>query len=94
MLAIRLPKSIEERLEKLARRIGRTKTFHVREAILQHLEDLADTYAAERDLRKLDVPHARRILKFLHERVAKLEDPRSIGAALQGSRLGEFGGTG
>jgi mRNA interferase RelE/StbE len=45
---------------------------------------------AERDLRKLDVQHARRILKFLQERVAKLEDPRSIGGALQGSRLGEF----
>ena len=33
---------------------------------------------------------ARRILKFLHERVAKLDDPRSIGEALHGSRLGEF----
>jgi mRNA interferase RelE/StbE len=45
---------------------------------------------AEPDLRKLDVQHARRILKFLQERVAKLEDPRSIGGALQGSHLGEF----
>ena len=33
---------------------------------------------------------AKRILKFLHERVAKLDDPRSIGKALRGSRLGEF----
>jgi len=47
MLAIRLPQSIEKRLEKLARRTGRTKTFYVREAILQHLEDLEDVYAAE-----------------------------------------------
>ncbi len=31
-----------------------------------------------------------RILKFLHARVAKLGDPRSIGEALHGSRLGEF----
>ena len=30
------------------------------------------------------------ILKFLHQRVAKLDDPRSIGKALHGSRLGEF----
>jgi mRNA interferase RelE/StbE len=29
-------------------------------------------------------------VKFLQERVAKLEDPRSVGKALQGSRLGEF----
>jgi len=47
MLAIRLPQSIEKRLEKLARRTGRTKTFYAREAILQHLEDLEDVYAAE-----------------------------------------------
>ncbi len=46
--------------------------------------------AADRELIKLDAQHARRILKFLHERVAKLDDPRSIGKALQGSRLGEF----
>jgi mRNA interferase RelE/StbE len=46
--------------------------------------------AADRELSKLDAPHIRRILKFLHERVAKLDDPRSIGKTLQGSRLGEF----
>ena len=28
--------------------------------------------------------------QFLHERVARLDDPRSIGEALRGSRLGEF----
>lgn len=45
---------------------------------------------AGRELKKLDAQHARRILKFLHERVAKLDDPRSLGEALRGSRLGEF----
>jgi RHH-type rel operon transcriptional repressor/antitoxin RelB len=53
MLAIRLPESIEKRLEKLARRTGRTKTFYVREAILQHLEDLEDIYLAEARLEKI-----------------------------------------
>jgi RHH-type transcriptional regulator, rel operon repressor / antitoxin RelB len=48
MLAIRLPQSIEKRLERLAQRTGRTKTFYAREAILKHIEDLEDTYAAER----------------------------------------------
>lgn len=48
MLAIRLPQSIEKRLEKLARRTGRTKTYYAREAILRHLEDLEDLYEAER----------------------------------------------
>ena len=46
--------------------------------------------SAERELGKLDSPQAKRILKFLHQRVAKLDDPRSVGEALHGSRLGEF----
>ena len=47
MLAVRLPSNIEKRLERLARRTGRTKTFYVREAILEHLQDLEDLYLAE-----------------------------------------------
>lgn len=46
--------------------------------------------AAERELNKLDPPVAKRIERFLFERVAKLENPRSIGEALRGSRLGDF----
>ena len=45
---------------------------------------------ADGELSKLDAQHAKRILKFLRERVAKLDDPRSVGKALQGPRLGEF----
>ena len=44
----------------------------------------------DRELSKLDAQQAKRILKFLRQRVAKLDDPRSIGEALHGSRLGEF----
>jgi mRNA interferase RelE/StbE len=43
-----------------------------------------------KELAKLDKPVARRILTFLRERVAVLDDPRSVGEALKGSRLGEF----
>ena len=53
MLAIRLSEDIEKRLETLARRTGRTKTYYVREAILQHLEDLEDLYLAERALERI-----------------------------------------
>lgn len=53
MLAIRLPQSIEKRLEKLARRTGRTKTFYVREAILEHLEEIEDRYLAEGVLERI-----------------------------------------
>jgi mRNA interferase RelE/StbE len=45
---------------------------------------------ADRQLDKLDRQIARRILKFLYERVAQLENPRSVGDALHGSELGEF----
>jgi RHH-type rel operon transcriptional repressor/antitoxin RelB len=50
MLAIRLPSEIEERLEALAKATGRTKSFYVREAILEHLDDLEDIYLAEKRL--------------------------------------------
>ena len=45
---------------------------------------------AVRNLEQLDHQHARRILSFLHGRVAQLDDPRSIGEALKGSKLGEL----
>ena len=50
MLAIRLPADIEERLDRLAKATGRTKTFYAREAILEHLDDLEDLYLAEQRL--------------------------------------------
>lgn len=46
--------------------------------------------AAEHELGRIDPQHARRILVFLHERVAALDDPRSIGEAPKGSRLGVY----
>jgi len=46
--------------------------------------------AAKKDLAKLDKPVAKRITAFIRERLALLDDPRSIGDALKGSRLGEL----
>jgi len=46
--------------------------------------------AAKKDLAKLDKPVAKRITTFIRERLAVLDDPRSIGDALKGSRLGEL----
>jgi RHH-type rel operon transcriptional repressor/antitoxin RelB len=46
MLAVRLPESIERRLDALAEKTGRTKTFYVREAVLQHISDMEDLYLA------------------------------------------------
>jgi RHH-type rel operon transcriptional repressor/antitoxin RelB len=47
MLALRLPPEIEQRLDELARKTGRTKSFYAREAILEHIADLEDYYLAE-----------------------------------------------
>ncbi len=43
-----------------------------------------------KELRKLDPPVAQRIIAFLRDRVQPLDDPRSIGEALQGKKYGEF----
>jgi RHH-type rel operon transcriptional repressor/antitoxin RelB len=47
MLAVRLDEDVEKRLEALAAKTGRTKTFYAREAIEAHLDDLEDFYLAE-----------------------------------------------
>ncbi|MCG2822381.1 MAG: type II toxin-antitoxin system RelE family toxin [Desulfurivibrionaceae bacterium] len=44
---------------------------------------------AERDLNRLDPQHARKILTFLSERIAKDEDPRRFGAPLRSNFPGE-----
>lgn len=48
------------------------------------------TETALRQLQKLDKKTVLRIRKFLYERISPLENPRSIGDALHGERLGEF----
>ncbi|MEN3943076.1 TraY domain-containing protein [Prosthecobacter sp. SYSU 5D2] len=52
MLAIRLDPEIESRLQHLADRTGRTKTFYARQAILEHLDDLEDIYLATQRLER------------------------------------------
>jgi mRNA interferase RelE/StbE len=43
---------------------------------------------AQQQLDKLDKTAARRIAKFLYERVGRLNDPRQIGEPLQGTLVG------
>ena len=44
---------------------------------------------ADKEIAKLDNQVAQRIIKFMGGRVAELENPRSIGEALAGSKLGK-----
>jgi mRNA interferase RelE/StbE len=46
--------------------------------------------SAERELAKLDPQIARRVLRFLDQRVRPLENPRQLGAPLQGQKLGDY----
>jgi len=64
MLSVRLPETIEKRLDHLAHQTGRTKTYYVREAIVAHLEDLEDTYLA---LNRLEKPAKRWTLEELEQ---------------------------
>ncbi len=45
---------------------------------------------AQRELRKLDPQAVRRILRFLSERIEGTSDPRELGEALKGNRLGDL----
>lgn len=45
---------------------------------------------AVKDLKKLDQQVQRRIVEFLRGRVAPLENPRDIGEALAGTKLGNY----
>jgi len=53
MLALRLPEEIERRLEALAKRTGRSKSFYAREAILEHLDDLEAEYLSDQVLKRV-----------------------------------------
>lgn len=51
--SIRLPQEIETRLERLALQTGRNKSFYVKEAIMEHLDDIEDVYLAESRLENI-----------------------------------------
>ena len=43
-IAVRVPEEVVKRLDRLARKTKRTRTYYVREAILEHIQDLEDYY--------------------------------------------------
>lgn len=54
MLALRLPVEIEQRLEALAKKTGRSKSFYAREAILEHLDELEAGYLSDTILQRIE----------------------------------------
>ena len=52
-VSLRLPEDLKDRLEILAKRSGRSKTYYIIEAIREKLGDLEDLYLAEERARAL-----------------------------------------
>lgn len=64
MLAIRLPEDVEKRLDALARRTGRTKTFYAREAIMEHLQDLESSFQTPAPRVSNPLRHSAEVVSF------------------------------
>jgi len=68
MLALRLPPDIEQRLDALAKKTGRSKSYYACEALVRQLEDIEDYYLARRRLAR---PGRRVTLEGLERRLNK-----------------------
>ncbi|MCI0654938.1 MAG: TraY domain-containing protein [Methylococcaceae bacterium] len=64
MIAVRLPTEIEKRIAELASRTGRTKSFYIKEAIMEHLDEMEDKYLA---LDRLENPAKRWTLEEMEQ---------------------------
>ncbi len=52
MTAVRLDEATEKRLAKLAKDTGRTKSYYLRKALEEYLEDMEDYYKAAKAMEK------------------------------------------
>ena len=52
-VSLRLPEDISNRLQVLAQRTGRSKTYYMIEAIREYIGDLEDAYLAEREIKAI-----------------------------------------
>jgi RHH-type rel operon transcriptional repressor/antitoxin RelB len=68
MLAVRIPTALETRLDKLAKLTGRPKSYYVRLALTEHLDEIEDTYTA---LYRLENPTRRWTLDELEQGLDK-----------------------
>ena len=59
-IAVKLTATIEKRLDRLAKRTGRVKSYYVREALLNRFDDLEDFYSAEKRLKEGSCVEARK----------------------------------
>ena len=53
ILSVRIEEVLGERLERLAQDTHRSKSFHVKEALMNYMDNLEDIYIAEKRLEDL-----------------------------------------
>lgn len=51
--SVKLPDDAEKRLAALSLETGRSKAFYIREAIIEHLDDLEDIYLSEKIIERV-----------------------------------------
>lgn len=52
VLAVRLPEELQSRLETLSQRTGRPKSFYIRQALEEHLDELEEAYWADEAIKE------------------------------------------
>lgn len=67
MMTVRLPMPMEKRLDLLSRKTGRPKSYYIREALDEHIEDMEDAYLA---LERLEHPGKSITMKELEQELA------------------------
>lgn len=72
--SLRLPDDLGKRLDALAQRTGRSKTFYILEAVREHLEDLEDIYIAEQRLSDIRAGRSRVLTSDEVEAMLRVED--------------------
>lgn len=70
-ITVRLGEKLEKRLEELAKVTGRTKTYYVRQAIEEKLDEMEDIYVAQQ---RIEEPEGKRWTLDELERGDDLED--------------------
>lgn len=73
-LSIRLDPALDERLAQLARKTGRTKSFYIKQAIQDQIEDLEDLYVARRVAARVESGKERLVPLTELERALAVED--------------------
>jgi len=87
-LSIRLDDNLAARLERLARLTGRSKSFYVKQAIEDHIEDLENLYLAQSVAKR--VAEGRERLIPLEQLERELGEPdRDHGSGLINSTPGK-----